>query len=280
MEAILTRSVGGVGRVTLNRPEQRNALAPEHMALLGQALRALDADPDVRCILLDGAGEHFVAGGDLSVWSRLIPLPPQERGEDFRAQFAEVFPLVEALEALTKPLVVAVKGYAVGAGLCFVLAADFVIADETAKFIFANIRVGISPDLALTYYLPRVVGERRALRMSLLGSQLNVQEAKDLGIVDEVAPAGDIEAALDNLIRKLLATPVRAAAETKRLIRVSARNTLTAQFWEEADGVVACAQDDDFIEAATAFAERRQPRFGQGARGAAGAVGPSSRVPS
>lgn len=262
--SILARSVGGVGRLTLNRPDQRNALTPDMMVLLCEKLREMDADPQVRCIILDGAGEHFVAGGDIKAWSRLLPMTPGERGDDFKKRFDEVFPLIEALDSIAKPLIVAVKGYSAGGGLCFVLAADFVIADETAKFIFANIRVGLNPDLGLTYYLPRIVGERTAFRLTLLGSQLDAQEAKDIGIVDEVAPAGQIEAILDNLTKKILATPVRAAAETKRLMRLSRHNTLAAQFYAEADGIAACAGEADFVEAVTAFSERRPPRFGRG----------------
>lgn len=261
---ILARSEGGVGRLTLNRPEQRNALTPDMMALLCQKLREMEADPLVRCIVLDGAGDHFVAGGDIKAWSSLLPMTASERGDDFRARFDKVAPLIAALDSISKPLIVAVKGYSAGAGLCLVLAADFVIADATAKFLFANIRVGLNPDLGLTYWLPRLIGERQALRLTLLGSQLDAQEAKDIGIVDEVAPAGEIEAALDNLTKKLLATPSRAAFETKRLMRLSRDNTLAAQFSAEVDGIVACAGEADFVEAVTAFSERRPPKFGRG----------------
>lgn len=261
---ILARSAGGVGRLTLNRPDQRNALTGEMMALLGEKLREMDADPAIRCIILDGAGDHFVAGGDLHAWSPLLAMSPRERGEDFKERFNEVLPLVEALNSVRNPLVVAVKGYSVGGGLCFVLAADFVIAEDTAKFMFANIRAGINPDLGLTYYLPRIVGLRRALQLAMLGGQLDVQEAKAIGLVTEVVPAGEIETELDMLTRKILAMPARAIAETKRLMRLSRHNTLQEQFWAEAEGVAACVQEDDFVEAVTAFLERRQPKFGQG----------------
>jgi 2-(1,2-epoxy-1,2-dihydrophenyl)acetyl-CoA isomerase len=260
--SILARSAGGVGRLTLNRPDQRNAITPDMMVLLCAKLREMDADPHIRCIVLDGAGEHFVAGGDIKAWSRLLPMTPRERGDDFKTRFDQVLPLIEALDSVSKPLIVAVKGYSAGAGLCFVLAADFVIADATAKFLFANIRVGLNPDLGLTYWLPRLVGERQALRLTLLGSQLDAQEAKNIGLIDEVAPEGEIEAAVDHLTKKLLAMPVRAAAETKRLMHLSRTNTLTAQFQAEADGIAACAGESDFVEAVTAFSERRAPRFG------------------
>jgi 2-(1,2-epoxy-1,2-dihydrophenyl)acetyl-CoA isomerase len=261
--SILARSAGGVGRLTLNRPDQRNAITPDMMVLLCDKLREMDADPQIRCIVLDGAGDHFVAGGDIKSWSRLLPMTPRERADDFKGRFDQVSPLIEALDSIAKPLIVAVRGYSAGAGLCFVLAADFVVADETAKFLFANIRVGLNPDLGLTYYLPRLVGERTAFRLTLFGSQLDAHAAKEIGIVDDVAPAGQIEAALDDLTKKILATPIRAAAETKRLMRLSRHNTLAAQFSAEADSIGACAGDPDFDEAVTAFTERRPPGFGR-----------------
>jgi len=261
-EQVLSRIEGGVGRLTLNRPEQRNAMSVEMSTLLRQKLHDMEQDPAIRCIVLDGAGEHFVAGGDVKAWGRLLTLSPSQRGEDFRIRLESSFPLIEQLESLTKPLIAAVRGYTVGAGLCFVLAADFVIADETAKFVFGNTKVALNPDMGLTYWLPRVIGERRAYRLALLGSQLGSAEAKDLGIVDDVVAPDALEDALTALTNRILATPVRAAMETKRLIRQSGHNTIAAQFSAEVDGIAACAGEADFLEAVTAFSQKRPPKFG------------------
>jgi len=261
-ERVLSRIEGGVGRLTLNRPEQRNAMSVEMSTLLRQKLRDMEQDTAIRCIVLDGAGEHFVAGGDVKAWGRLLTMSPSQRGEDFRIRLNSSFPLIEQLESLTKPLIVAVRGYTVGAGLCFVLAADFVIADETAKFLFGNTKVALNPDMGLTYWLPRVVGGRRAYRLALLGSQLGSAEAKDLGIVDDVVAPDALEDALSALTNRILAIPARAAMETKRLFRQSQHNTVTAQFSAEVDGIAACAAEADFLEAVTAFAQKRPPKFG------------------
>ena len=259
---ILARSEGGVGRLTLNRPEQRNAMSPEMMVLLHEKLRAMDEDPSIRCIVLDGAGEHFVAGGDVKAWSRLQTMSSQERGDDFRSRLGSVQPLIEALDSVLKPLIVAVRGYSVGAGLCFVLAADFVLADDTAKFIFANIRAALNPDMGITYWLPRALGERRAYRLSLLGSQLGAQEARDIGLVDDVVAPDELENSIAKLTARILAMPARAAIETKRLMRVSHRNSISEQFSAEVDGIAACAGEQDFLEAVAAFSEKRPPKFG------------------
>ena len=261
-ETILASSAGGVGRLTLNRPDLRNAMSPEMMVLLYEKLRAMDEDPSIRCIVLDGAGKHFVAGGDIKAWARLQAMSPQERGDDFRIRLGEVRPLIETLDSVLKPLIVAVRGYSVGAGLCFVLAADFVIADDTAKFIFANIRAALNPDMGVTYWLARALGERRAYRLSLLGEQIDAGQAKELGLVDEVVAPDELEGSLASLTQRILAIPTRAAIETKRLMRISHRNTISEQFSAEIDGIAACSGEADFLEAVTAFSEKRPARFG------------------
>ncbi len=261
-ETILARSEGGVGRLTLNRPELRNAMSPEMMVLLHEKLRAMDEDPAIRCIVLDGAGDHFVAGGDIKAWARLQGMTPEQRGDDFRERLRRVQPLIETLDSILKPVIVAVRGYSIGAGLCFVLAADFVIADDTAKFMFANIRAALNPDMGVTYWLARALGERRAYRLALLGSQLDAAQAKELDLVDEVVAPGELEQCVVALTQRILALPARAAIETKRLMRLSLRNGVSDQFAAEIEGIAACAGEDDFLEAVAAFSEKRAPRFG------------------
>ena len=262
-DLVLSRMEGSVGRLTLNRPEQRNAMSPDMMRLLDAKLRAMDADAAIRCIVLDGAGEHFIAGGDIKAWGRLADLSSDERGRDFRERLDAAFPVIETLDSLSKPLIVAVRGYAVGAGICLVLAADFVIATETTKLLFANIRAALNPDMGVTYWLPRLVGERMAYRLALLGSEIGAAEARAVGLVDEVVAPEALEQAVAALTERICAAPARAAAETRRLIRRSRGNSIARQFSAEVDGVAACAGEADFLEAVAAFAERRPPRFGK-----------------
>ena len=263
MEPVVLVSVAdGVGRLTLNRPQQRNAMSAELLTQLFENLQQMEADPRVRCIVLDGAGGNFVAGGDVKAWDALKAMSSAERGDNFRARMAPSRPAIEFIGALTKPLIIALRGYSAGAGIGFVLAADFVIADDTAKFIFANIRMGLIPDLGITYYLPRMVGERRAKRLCLLGEQLDATQAQALGIIDEITAPEALEDAVGKLTAKLAAAPAKALAETKRLLRHSRTNTLSQQLAEENEGLAVCAQEDDFKEALTAFTERRPARFG------------------
>jgi 2-(1,2-epoxy-1,2-dihydrophenyl)acetyl-CoA isomerase len=260
---VLARSANGIGRLTFNRPEQRNAMSSQMLAMFHEKLQELDADPEVRCIVLDGAGGNFIAGGDVKAWAELKGKSAGERSEDFKARLGTALPSAKLLDSVEKPLIAAIRGYSIGAGLSFVLAADFVIADATATLVFAHIRMGLVPDMGLTYYLPRVVGERRALQLTLLGSQLDATRAKELGLVDEVVAPDALEDAVAGLTAKIIAAPARAAAETKRLLRLSRHNTFDSQFNAEIKGVASCVGDEDFMEAVNAFTERRQAKFGR-----------------
>jgi 2-(1,2-epoxy-1,2-dihydrophenyl)acetyl-CoA isomerase len=258
---ILAAFAKGVCRLTFNRPTQRNAMSVEMLEALYEELRMAEADSAVRCLVIDGAGEHFMAGGDIKSWARLRTMSPAARGDDFRQRLNAVYPLVDRLDAIAKPVIVAVRGYCVGAALSFVLAADFVIADETAKFIFANIRAGLVPDMGITYYLPRAIGRRAASRLSLLGSQLDAAQARELGLVDEVVTADAFEGEIAKLADKLTAAPALAVMETKKLLHLSQHSTLLSQFSAEVHGLGVCASDPDFMEAVEAFSERRTPQF-------------------
>jgi 2-(1,2-epoxy-1,2-dihydrophenyl)acetyl-CoA isomerase len=260
---VLARSSQGVGRLTFNRPDQRNAMSPQMLEVFHEKLQELDADPETRCIVMDGAGGNFVAGGDVKAWARLQGQSPDQRSEDFRARLGAALPTATLFDSIDKPLIAAVRGYSIGAGLSFVLGADFVLADPTATFVFGHIRMGLVPDMAVTYYLPRVVGERRALQLTLLGSQLDAVRAKELGLVDEVLAADKLEDAITELTAKIIALPARAAVETKRLLRRSRHNSFTSQFNAEIEGAASCVGDEDFMEAVNAFSERRKARFGR-----------------
>jgi 2-(1,2-epoxy-1,2-dihydrophenyl)acetyl-CoA isomerase len=260
---VLARSANGIGRLTFNRPDQRNAMSSQMLALFHEKLQELNADPEVRCIVIDGAGGNFVAGGDVKAWAQLKGKSASERSEDFRARLGTARPTAMLLDSIEKPLIAAIRGYSIGAGLSFVLAADFVIADDTATLVFAHIRMGLAPDMGLTYYLSRLVGERRALQLTLLGSQLDAVRAKELGLVDDVVAPDALEDTVAALTAKIIAAPARAAAETKRVLRASRHNTFASQFDAEIEAVASCVGDDDFMEAVNAFTERRQAKFGR-----------------
>jgi 2-(1,2-epoxy-1,2-dihydrophenyl)acetyl-CoA isomerase len=260
---VLESTEHGVTRLTFNRPAQRNAMSVDMMELFVEKFTRAAADPSVRCIVLDGAGGNFVAGGDIKSWSRLIGMSPAERSADFVTRMAGSDEVMLRIDAVDKPIITAVRGHAAGAGLSFVLVADFVVAEENAQFHFANIRAALVPDFGITYFLPRVVGERQAMRLSLLGSQIGAAQGQALGLVTDLVPSGDFDAKVAELAAKLAAGPVTAAAKTKKLLRAARHATLGQQLKAEIDGVVTCAADEDFLEAVSAFASRRPPQFGR-----------------
>jgi 2-(1,2-epoxy-1,2-dihydrophenyl)acetyl-CoA isomerase len=260
---VLVQSTNGVGRLTFNRPDQRNAMSSEMLAFFHEKLHELNAAPQIRCIVIEGAGGNFVAGGDIKAWAPLKGRSAAERSEDFNARLRAALPTSTLFDSIDKPLIAALRGYSIGAGLSFALGADFVIADQSATLVFAHIRMGLVPDMGLTYYLPRVVGERRALQLSLLGSQVDAVRAKELGLIDEVVAPDALEDAVAALTAKLIAAPARAVAETKRLLRRSRHNSFEAQFNAEIEGAASCVAEEDFMEAVSAFTERRQAKFGR-----------------
>ena len=260
---ILASVSGNVGRLTFNRPAQRNAMSVDMMKQFHARLQEMEADAAIRCVVLDGAGGNFVAGGDIKSWDRLRSMTPVERGEDFRRRLRDVKPLILLLDNYSKPLIAAVRGYAAGAGLCFVAAADFVVADASATFLFANIRTSLVPDMGLSHFLPRAIGYRQAVRLGLLSGQLNAADAKQIGLVTDLVDAEKFEDTIATLCNALIALPATAIRETRRAMRGAGTGELERRFQAECDGLAACAATDDFLEAITAFAEHRKPNFGQ-----------------
>jgi len=237
--------------------------SPQMLAVFHAKLQELDADKENRCIVIDGAGGNFVAGGDIKAWAQLQGKSPGERSDDFRARLGGALATSRLFDSIEKPIIAAVRGYCIGAGLSFVLGADFVLADQTAAFVFGHIRMGLVPDMGVTYYLPRVVGERMALQLTLLGSQIDAARAKEIGMVDEVVAADALEGAVAGVTDKIIAAPAKAIVETKRLLRLSRHNTFDEQFGAEVEGAARCVGDEDFMEAVAAFTERRKPKFGR-----------------
>jgi len=253
-----------VGRITFDRPEARNALSPEVLQSLADALRQLDDDGSVHCIVFTGAGEHFVGGGDVKGFKDTLSLTPAERKHQYERRIAATSGLYCALESLGKPAIARVRGAVAGAGITLVLACDFVVAGESSFFVFAHRSLSLPPDGALSFFLPRVVGWRRAKQLTLLGARLDSQQALDEGIVTSRVPDGEIDAAVNALLAKLLDGPPVGARATKRLLNQSMRNSIAEQLSLEASAVGECVASADFIEGVQAFLEKRRPRFGGG----------------
>jgi len=260
-EPILLEVSEGVATVTLNRPEALNALSDDMIAALVAVMARVEVDEATRCVVLRGAGDHFMAGGDVKGFHGRLAETPAERGAHFRAKIHRLHPAIVAMRRMPKPVVASLRGAAAGFGLSLALAADLAIAAEDAFFTLAYCLIGTSPDGGSSYHLPRLVGLRKAMEIALLGERFDAETAHRLGLVNWVVPGADLEVETAKLAARLAGGPGHALAETKALLNASFDNQLEAQLALEAESFTSCATTRDFAEGVTAFVEKRSPKF-------------------
>jgi 2-(1,2-epoxy-1,2-dihydrophenyl)acetyl-CoA isomerase len=248
-----TSREGAVLTVTLNRPDVLNAFNAAMHGALAAALK--DArDPEVRAVVLTGAGRGFCVGQDL----REFEGGPGDIGERLRSQY---HPNVLAIRALEKPVIAAVNGPAAGAGLSFALACDFRIASDAASFVPAFVNVGLVPDSGGSFFAARLLGQARAFEWLTSGRKLTAAEAHAWGLVSEVVEAERLPARAAELAATAAAMPTRGIGMTKRLLDGATTRTLGEQLELEAQLQTAATQSEDFAEGVASFLEKRDPRF-------------------
>ncbi|MDT3671260.1 MAG: enoyl-CoA hydratase [Aromatoleum sp.] len=260
-QEILTEIDGPIARITFNRPHARNALTAGMVETMREFLKQIEHDPSVRCVVMTGAGEHFMAGGDVAGFGRTLEATPDERRRDFEQRARIAMPLFSVMERLPQPIIAKVRGACAGASVGWVAAADFVLASDTALFIVAHIHLGTSPDGAVTWHLPRSIGLRKAKEMALLGDRLSAQQAVEFGLANRVVPDAALDAETEKLAQRLAAAPSIAIARTKRLLNESAARSLAEQMDLETEYFGVCAATDDFVEGIRAFNEKRKAVF-------------------
>ena len=250
-----------IATLTFNRPEARNALSLEMRALLREKLHEVETDDDIRCVVMRGAGEHFMAGGDVKSMAGMIDAPPAEIRNTFVNRIHDLHPIMYAMRRMPKPVVASVAGAAAGAGVSMALAADLVIADENAFFTLAYVHIGTSPDGSASFHLPRAVGIKKAMEIALLGDRFDAASARDIGMINFVAASGQLEAETRALATRLANGPTHVYGNTKRLLYRSLENEFEAQLQLEAETFADCASRADFREGVSAFVEKRKARF-------------------
>lgn len=258
---LLTEVAGGVARMTFNRPEVRNALSPQMVIDIGTFLAECEQRDDVRCIVMTGAGDHFMAGGDVKGFTGALQAEPAVRAPDFERRARSAMAIFTLLERMPKPVVARVRGAVAGASVGWVAASDFVIADDTALFLVAHIALGTSPDGAVTWHLPRSVGLRKAKEMCLLGDRLSALDARDAGLVNKVVAPAELDATVEALVQRLANGPTFAIGATKLLLNQASANSQARQMELEASSFAACSTTGDFEEGIRAFVEKRTARF-------------------
>lgn len=251
----------GVLRLTFTRPEAGNAIPTEAVPGLKSLVQGINADPFVRAVLVRGEGANFSAGGDLKGFERGLSLSPEERRADFERRLAILGDLVAAFLTLDVPVVAACRGGIAGAGLMYALGADVVLVDDTAKFIFAQQRIGLTPDGGISHLLPRIVGLRRASQLILTGAVVGAAEALDLGLVSRIVASADLDAQAEQQAVRLAQSAQGAIRRAKRLLAGSMATPLIKQLKLEQAAIADSVVDPDFAEGVRAALEKRRPVF-------------------
>jgi 2-(1,2-epoxy-1,2-dihydrophenyl)acetyl-CoA isomerase len=257
LETLGLRIEDGVGRITLRRPDNANAMNPTMARELLEVAIACDVDTSVRAVLIDAEGRMFCAGGDLdgfaSAGTGLASL--------IKRMTVDLHGAISRLARMRAPVIAAVQGAAAGAGFSLACACDLVVAGRSAKFTMAYTRAGLVPDGSSTYFLPRLLGRRRALELMLLNPVLTADEAHEQGLVTQVVEDAALPEAAFALARELAQGPTGAYAAAKRLVLTSSNETLESQMELEAAAITEAATGADGQEGIAAFLEKRKPTF-------------------
>lgn len=247
----------GVAHVTLDRPDAHNALDVATAIDLRDALDAAATAGDVRCLVLEGTAGAFCTGADLAAFA----------GDetDQRRLDGVATPLHAAVKTLATsdvPTITAVNGVAAGGGFGLALAADLVLAHESARFEYSYPRIGLSGDGGSTWFLPRLVGRRRAREFLLLDDPVDAEEAVEMRLATEVVDADDWDDRVHALATDLASGPTKAYTAAKRLLNRSGDRTLNAHLTAEKDAIASLAATDDYAAGYEAFFSKTEPDFG------------------
>jgi 2-(1,2-epoxy-1,2-dihydrophenyl)acetyl-CoA isomerase len=257
-ETIIWEQSGGVGRLTLNRPESLNAWTPQFGLELRTIIERDAADESVRAVLITGAGRGFSSGADMKAGFE----PAEDGMPDIGRELREIYhPIIAGIRRLEKPVVAAVNGPAAGIGCSLALACDLIMAAESAFFGLAFVNVGLMPDGGSTAFVPPAVGRARAFQMALLGERVPAPLALEWGLVNWVHPDDRLMDEANQLVERLAAGPTRSYAASKRALNRFIYGDLDAQLELEAELQHALGRTKDFFEGAAAFVQKRAPAF-------------------
>lgn len=259
---VLLQVDDGVATLTLNRPGVLNTISVEMMEDLAVAVRALKADTSVEVVVIQGAGDHFMAGGDIKDFEKHLAHDAPTRLATFKAMIEHhINPVMITLQGMHQPVIAKVRGACAGFGLSFMLGCDLAVVADNAKFTAAYANIALPADGGMSYFLPRMIGRRRALELLMLAERFDAAEALRLGLVTEVVPAADLDDAVGALVTRLRGGARHAYGEIKRLVNASLEAPFETQLQSEAEAFARCAATDDFAEGVRAFIDKRTPGF-------------------
>jgi 2-(1,2-epoxy-1,2-dihydrophenyl)acetyl-CoA isomerase len=256
-ELVLLAVDEGVATLSFNRPQVFNAIDAEMMIQFRAAAEQVQRDSAVRAVVLRGEGKAFLAGGDVGLFHQRI----QELPDMIVRWGREMHFAILALRRADKPVLASVHGACAGAGFSILCAADLAVAADNAYFSLAYTKIGASPDGGSTHFLPRLVGYKKAMELTLLADRFDANKARDLGLVNWVVPADQLTPETQRIARELARGPTVAYGEAKRLMNQSLDRSIDTQMEEELAAFARCARTHDLAEGVAAFVEKRKPAF-------------------
>ncbi|EPP3358156.1 2-(1,2-epoxy-1,2-dihydrophenyl)acetyl-CoA isomerase PaaG [Acinetobacter baumannii] len=255
---IIAEEKNGVGYLTFNRPKALNSFNVDMHREVAEALNLWTKNPDVRCVVISGEGRGFCAGQDLG--DRVVD--PNAEAPDLGYSIETYYnPLIKTIVNMPKPVICAVNGVAAGAGANIALACDLVIAAKSANFVQAFCRLGLVPDSAGTWFLPRAVGHARAMGLALLGDKLPAETAKEWGMIWDVVEDTELKTKVTELAERLAKQPTFGLSLIKKAIHQSSNNTFEEQMLLERDLQRIAGRSEDYREGVQAFMNKREPNF-------------------
>src|SRR3954463_4266538 len=258
-ETVKWEQDGGVGRITLDRPETMNAWTDQFGRELGEVINERAADPSVRAVLITGAGRGFSSGADLK--AGFEPHPDDNMPNVHKELTENYHHIIVGIRRLPKPVVAAVNGAAVGIGCSLALCCDIVLASDQSFFGLAFVNIGLMPDGGSTLFVPAAIGKARAFQMALLGERVPAETALDWGLINFVHPDDSLMNEANALVEKLAAGPTASYASSKKALNKMLYPDMNGQLDLEAELQHALARTDDFVEGVSAFVEKRQANF-------------------
>ncbi len=252
---LLIENKEGVRILKLNRPQVFNSFNRTMALALQSALDDIQTDASVRAVILTGEGKAFCAGQDLAEAT-------DPNGPELSAVVREHYnPIIEKIVGLNKPVIAAVNGVAAGAGANIALACDIVFAKESASFIQAFSKIGLIPDSAGTFFLPRLVGYQKAMALMMTGDKVMAADAEKMNMIYKSVADDLFEETVNAFAKQLSKMPTKGLALTKKALQLSMTNTLTEQLQVEEELQTIAGKTSDFKEGTTAFLEKRTPEF-------------------
>ena len=262
-ETIVVEKTDSVGKITLNRPNQLNAINDKMGEELHAALRDIEKDDRIRCLIITGAGRAFSAGEDIS------GLKERYRGDSDASKHPSLgdhlrkkyHPIILRMRNMEKPIIAQLNGIAAGSGASIALACDMRIASEEGGLKQAFVGVGLVPDSGSSYFLTRMVGLGRALELIMTGRTVPAREAEQLGLINRVVSKEDLSKTVDETARQLASGPTKTIGMDKRIVARATNVDLAEALEYEALHQDIAGRTNDHLEAVKAFLEKRQPRF-------------------